>query len=369
MGVTTIRTVDHDIPPGMAMDMRDYGRKTDDFPTIYRDVVVPADIIVLATPIWLGDQSSQTRLIIERLYAYSGETNAASQWAYYGKVGGALVTGNEDGGKHCSAQMLYTMQHIGLTVPPQADSYWNGEAGPGPSYLDNDTQGAHNNWTTRNTVFMTGTCCIWRACSRTPARSPTATARRTGIWATRTTRIPSTAPESLAARPPGNATGRPLWGRMGPMSMSGDPYSAGDPYAPRPLPPGADPVAANADSVTPIAPPASAIPTTKAVLTAGWVTGLTAGIICLILRVVAAIFGTDFMVVRPGSDEPTPVPWLAVFLVPIVCGVVGSLVAAIFLGVRGCQRWVFWLGTLAVLISLASPLLQPETVTWPTRSG
>ena len=155
VGVTTIRTVDHDIPPGMAMDMRDYGRKTDDFPTIYRDVVVPADIIVLATPIWLGDQSSQTRLIIERLYAYSGETNAASQWAYYGKVGGALVTGNEDGGKHCSAQMLYTMQHIGLTVPPQADSYWNGEAGPGPSYLDNDTQGAHNNWTTRNTVFMT----------------------------------------------------------------------------------------------------------------------------------------------------------------------------------------------------------------------
>lgn len=151
------------------------------------------------------------------------------------------------------------------------------------------------------------------------------------------------------------------------MSMSGDPYSAGDPYAPRPLPPGADPVAANADSVTPIAPPASAIPTTKAVLTAGWVTGLTAGIICLILRVVAAIFGTDFMVVRPGSDELTPVPWPAVFLVPIVCGVVGSLVAAIFLGVRGCQRWVFWLGTLAVLISLASPLLQPDTVTWPTK--
>ena len=152
--VTTIRTIDHDIPPGMAMDMREYGRATDEFPQLYRDHVAPADILVLATPIWLGDQSSQTRLIIERLYAYSGETNASSQWAYYGKVGGALITGNEDGGKHCAAQMLYTLQHIGVTIPPQSDSYWNGEAGPGPSYLDDD-RGAHNNWTTRNTVFMT----------------------------------------------------------------------------------------------------------------------------------------------------------------------------------------------------------------------
>ncbi|MDH3958339.1 MAG: flavodoxin family protein, partial [Actinomycetota bacterium] len=69
-----------------------------------------------------------------------------------GKVGGALITGNEDGGKHCAAQMLYALSHIGLTIPPQVDSYWVGEAGPGPSYLD-DNRGATNNWTTRNTVF------------------------------------------------------------------------------------------------------------------------------------------------------------------------------------------------------------------------
>lgn len=151
------------------------------------------------------------------------------------------------------------------------------------------------------------------------------------------------------------------------MSMSGDPYSAGDPYAPRPLPPGADPVAANADSVTPIPPPLSAVPTTKAVLTAGWVTGLTAGIVCVIIRAIAGIFGTEFLVARPGTDGLTPVPWLMVFLLPIACGLIGSLVAAIFLGVRGCQRWVFWLGTVAMLVSLASPLLQPDTVTWPTK--
>jgi multimeric flavodoxin WrbA len=157
LGVTVdvVRTVDHNIPPGVQPDMREHGWERDDFPDIYRKLVVPADILILATPIWLGDQSSQTRLIIERLYGYSGELNSAGQWAYYGKVGGAIITGNEDGGKHCAAQLLYTLQHIGCVVPPQADTYWNGEAGPGPSYLDDPGGGKGNVWTDRNTVFMT----------------------------------------------------------------------------------------------------------------------------------------------------------------------------------------------------------------------
>ena len=134
---------------------REHGYDRDDFPAMYRDLVEPADILVLAGPIWLGDQSSLTRKIIERLYAYSGDVNDRGQWSYYGKVGGALTTGNEDGGKHVSAQILYALQHIGLTIPPQADAYWVGEAGPGPSYLDADGGGEHNAWTTRNTVFMT----------------------------------------------------------------------------------------------------------------------------------------------------------------------------------------------------------------------
>ena len=150
-----IRTVDHTIPPGLWPDMTEHGYERDEFPEIYRTLVAPADVIVLAGPIWLGDQSSQTRVIIERLYGYSSEVNKAGQWAYYGKVGGVLTTGNEDGGKHVSAQVLYALQHIGLTVPPQSDSYWVGEAGPGPSYLDPEGGGQHNAWTTRNTVFMT----------------------------------------------------------------------------------------------------------------------------------------------------------------------------------------------------------------------
>ncbi|MFN8130710.1 MAG: flavodoxin family protein [Solirubrobacteraceae bacterium] len=152
--VDEVRTVDHDIPPGVWPDMREHGYDADDFPAIYRELVEPADIIIIAGPIWLGDQSSQTRKIIERLYAYSGDTNEQGQWSYYGKVGGAITTGNEDGGKHVSAQVLYALQHIGVTVPPQTDAYWNGEAGPGPSYLDGDAGGQRNAWTTRNTVFM-----------------------------------------------------------------------------------------------------------------------------------------------------------------------------------------------------------------------
>ncbi len=150
--VDVIRTIDHTIPPGIYPDMREQGWEVDDFPDLYRGLIEPADIVVLCTPIWLGDQSSITRLIVERLYGWSGELNAAGQWSYYGKAGGVIVTGNEDGGKHCAAQLLYALSHIGFTVPPQSDAYWVGEAGPGPSYLD-DNQGAANHWTTRNTVF------------------------------------------------------------------------------------------------------------------------------------------------------------------------------------------------------------------------
>ena len=72
IGVEVVRAVDHDIATGVWPDMREHGWERDDFPDIYRSLVEPADIVVLATPIWLGDQSSMTRLAIERLYGWSG---------------------------------------------------------------------------------------------------------------------------------------------------------------------------------------------------------------------------------------------------------------------------------------------------------
>ena len=107
----------------------------DDWPELYERVQA-ADILVLGSPIWLGEKSSVCTRVIERLYACSSQLNEHGQYAYYGKVGGCLITGNEDGIKHCSMNILYSLQHLGYTIPPQADAGWIGEAGPGPSYLD-----------------------------------------------------------------------------------------------------------------------------------------------------------------------------------------------------------------------------------------
>ena len=151
--VESIRAVDHEIPPGVDTDMTEHGWERDEWPEIQKKVM-EADILVIGTPIWLGDKSSVCTKVIERLYGYSGELNEAGQYAYYGRVGGCIITGNEDGIKHCGMNILYSLQHIGYTIPPQADAGWVGEAGPGPSYLDPGSGGPQNEFTQRNTTFM-----------------------------------------------------------------------------------------------------------------------------------------------------------------------------------------------------------------------
>jgi multimeric flavodoxin WrbA len=148
--VEVVRAIDHDIATGTYLDMTDHGWDSDEWPQIYARVMA-ADILVIAGPIWLGDNSSVTKQVIERLYAGSSELNEHGQYAYYGRVGGALITGNEDGIKHCAMDILYSLQHVGYTIPPQADAGWIGEAGPGPSYLDEGSGGPENDFTNRNT--------------------------------------------------------------------------------------------------------------------------------------------------------------------------------------------------------------------------
>ena len=152
--VEVIRSIDHTIAPGVWPDMTDHGWPGDVWPAIYEKVLA-ADILVLCGPIWLGDNSSETKKVIERLYACSHLLNDAGQYAYYGRVGGCLITGNEDGVKHCAMNVLYSLQHLGYTIPPQADAGWIGPAGPGPSYLDAGSGGPENDFTNRNTTFMT----------------------------------------------------------------------------------------------------------------------------------------------------------------------------------------------------------------------
>lgn len=155
--VDEIYALDHQIAFGMIKDGADEG-VADEWPSLQQRVL-DADILVIASPIWLGVKSSVATLVIERLYAYSGDRNAKGQYVYYGKTGGCLITGNEDGIKHCAMDILYALQHIGYTIPPQADAGWIGEAGPGPSYGDlvegSDKRiGFDNDFTNRNTTFM-----------------------------------------------------------------------------------------------------------------------------------------------------------------------------------------------------------------------
>jgi multimeric flavodoxin WrbA len=154
-GVQTelLRPVDYQIASGVYPDMSKKGWDRDDWPRIFAKVEA-ADILILGTSIWLGEKTSVCQMVIERLYGMSGDLNEQGQYAYYGKVGGCLVTGNEDGIKHCAMGILYSLQHLGCVIPPQADAGWIGEAGPGPSYMDPDSGGPENDFTNRNTTFM-----------------------------------------------------------------------------------------------------------------------------------------------------------------------------------------------------------------------
>ena len=159
VAVDYIRAADHDIAFGIQPDMREHGAKTDDWPEQIWPKVRDSQILVIGTPIWLGEESSICRVIIERLYAHSAQVNDRGQYVFYGRVGGCVVTGNEDGIKAVANTVLYSLQHVGYTIPPQADCGWIGEAGPGPSYGDELDDGSRagfdNSFTRRNLTFMT----------------------------------------------------------------------------------------------------------------------------------------------------------------------------------------------------------------------
>lgn len=159
-GIATeyVHMAEHQVAFGVQPDMTKHGWDRDDWPQLWKKFET-ADILVVGTPIWLGEESSVCRLLIERLYAMSAMLNNRGQSIFYNKVGGVVVTGNEDGIKHCSMTVLYALQHLGYVIPPQADCGWIGEAGPGPSYADKRDDkppvGFDNEFTQRNATIMT----------------------------------------------------------------------------------------------------------------------------------------------------------------------------------------------------------------------
>lgn len=150
----------HDVPPGVYPDMTEYGWAIDEWPAIW-EKVKEADILIVGTPL-AGEESSICRVLIERLYAMSGQLNEKGQSIYYGKVGGCVITGNEDGIKHTAMTIGFALNHLGYTIPPQADCGWIGEAGPGPSYGDEIEGGGRagfdSDFTQQNTTIMTWNC-------------------------------------------------------------------------------------------------------------------------------------------------------------------------------------------------------------------
>jgi multimeric flavodoxin WrbA len=134
-GVETelIRVVDHDVRPGVESDMGD----GDEWPAI-RQRIVTSEILVLASPTWLGKPSSVAQRVLERMDAMLGETDDAGRPVAYNRVAGCVVTGNEDGAHHVITEIAGGLIDLGFTVPGQSWTYWNKGPGPGPSYLESE---------------------------------------------------------------------------------------------------------------------------------------------------------------------------------------------------------------------------------------
>ncbi len=132
-GVETeiLRVVDYDVRFGVTSDEGD----GDEWPQILEKIKA-ADILLMGMSIWFGVRCSVAQMVIERLDGTYNETNDVGQYPLYNKVAGVVVTGNEDGAHASAETTLFNMTHLGCVVPPNADTYWVGDAGPGPSYIE-----------------------------------------------------------------------------------------------------------------------------------------------------------------------------------------------------------------------------------------
>lgn len=128
----TIRVVDHNVKFGTTSDEGE----GDDWPMIL-DKVKEADMVIYATPIWRGDRGSVAKMVAERFDGVMSEdTKENGQFLTYNKVGGVMVDGNEDGAKKAISSLVFDLSEHGFTIPVNGFTYYVGEAGPGPSYIE-----------------------------------------------------------------------------------------------------------------------------------------------------------------------------------------------------------------------------------------
>ena len=132
-GVTgsAVHVLDHDVRPGVTTDEGD----GDEWPALRRQVL-DADVLVLATPIWMGQPSSVAKRVLERLDAETAETDEDGRPTMFGKVAVVAVVGNEDGAHHVVAECYQALADVGFTIPAQGQTYWVGEAMGSTDYRD-----------------------------------------------------------------------------------------------------------------------------------------------------------------------------------------------------------------------------------------
>lgn len=154
VAVEVLRSMAYDVAYGIWPDMTEHGWERDDWPKIYEKVKA-ASILVVSSPNGLGEKSPVCTKVIERLYATSSDLNEAGQYAYYGRVGGCLITGNEYRAKHGSMNILYSLQYLATRYRPGPTRVpRGGRSGtfvPGPR-LRRPRERLH-----RSTTFMTWT--------------------------------------------------------------------------------------------------------------------------------------------------------------------------------------------------------------------
>ncbi len=127
----TIWLADHDIKPGVTSDEGE----GDAWPAI-RSKILAADILLVGTPIWLGQPGSVAKRALERMDAFLEETDDAGRMVSYGKVAAVAVVGNEDGAHHVSAELFQALNDVGFTIPANAVAYWVGEAMGSTNFVD-----------------------------------------------------------------------------------------------------------------------------------------------------------------------------------------------------------------------------------------
>lgn len=160
-----IRVVDLDVHPGVGSDEGD----GDEWPQI-RSKIVDAEILVMATPTWLGQPSSVAKRVLERMDAMISEQDDEGRPIAFNHVAGCVVTGNEDGAHHVIAEICQGLIDVGFTVPGRSWTYWNRGPGPGPSYLD--TQEKHDWSAATGRAAAANLVAVARALSKRPIPPP-----------------------------------------------------------------------------------------------------------------------------------------------------------------------------------------------------